>query len=149
MLHHNVIKLQNDDKLLALWLQLFNSLEECICEKDTESEVSENNMYFNEDLLEYELEQCLVMCMLDKVLHYFASVHMSDMLCKYKDEKLSKKKTVALRHALILGQSEKDLNATKVKYPCGVSGRACMDMASLKDPQFEDHSVQSDKCERW
>ena len=149
MLHHSVIQLQNDDKLLALWLQLFNSPEECICEKDTESEALENNMNFNEELMEYELEQCLVMDMLDKVLQYFASVHMSDMLSKYKDENLSKKKTVALRCALILGQSEKDLNPTKVKYQCGVCDQECMDMASLKDPQFKDHSVQCDKCDRW
>ena len=149
MLHHSVIKLQNDEKVVGLWLQLFNSPEECICEKDTESEVLENNMNFNEELLEYELEQCLIIDMLDKVPHYFASVHMSDMLSKYQDEKLSQRKSVALRHALISGQSEKDLNPTKVKYPCGACGQACMDMASLKDPQFEDHSVQCDKCDDW
>ena len=106
-------------------------------------------MNFRQELLEYELEQCLIIDMLDKVLHYFASVHMSDMLSQYKDEKLSQKKSVALRHALILGQSEKDLNPTKVKKPCGACGQACMDMASLKDPQFEDHSVQCDKCDKW
>ena len=53
-----VIKLQNDEKLLALWLQLFNSPKECICEQDTASEVSENGMNFNDKLLQYELEQC-------------------------------------------------------------------------------------------
>ena len=141
MLHHSVIKLQNDEKLLALWLQLFNSPEECICEQDIENEVLENDMNFNDKLLQYELEQCLVMDMLDKVIHYFASVPLSDMLSKYKVEKVSRKKTVTLRHALILGQSEKNLNPTKVKYSCCVCRQACMDMASLKDPQFEDHSV--------
>ena len=89
MLHHSVVKLQNDEKVVGLWVQLFNSPKECICEKDTESEVLGNNMNFNEELLEYELEQCLIIDMLDKVLHCFASVHMSDMLFKYKDEKLS------------------------------------------------------------
>ena len=91
MLHHSVIKLQNDEKVVGLWLQLFNSPKERICEKDTESEVLENNMNFNEELLEYELEQCLIIDMLDKVLHHCASVNMSDILSKYKDEKGSKK----------------------------------------------------------
>ena len=41
---------------------------------------------------------------------------------------------------------KKYLNPTKVKYPCGGCGQACMDMVSLKDPQFEHHSVQ---CDKW
>ena len=45
--------------------------------------------------------------------------------------------------------TNKDLNPNKVDFPCGKCGKACMEMANLKDPQFEDHSVGCDKCEKW
>ena len=100
-------------------------------------------------MLDYELEQCLVQDKLDKVLHYFISVHLSDTLGKYKDIIMQKKKTVSHRHAILCGLTDKQLNPNKVDFPCGTCGKECMEMANLKDPQFEDHSVGCDKCQKW
>ena len=84
-----------------------------------------------------ELEECLVMDMLDKVIHYFASVHLSDMLSKYKDLKMAKQKSTSLWHGLIAGVSEKQMNSKKIDFPCGSCGHACLEIESLKDPQFK------------
>ena len=59
------------------------------------------------------------MDMLDKVIHYFTSVHLSDMLSKYKGVKMPKEKSTSLQHGLIAGVSEKEMNPNKTDFPCG------------------------------
>ena len=131
-----------------MWCLLFNKVEDCTCEDDSQFESMPNNQTFDEQTIDYELEQCLVLDMLDNVLHYFVSVHLSDILAKYKDIVMHKKKTVSHQHGILCGLSDKDLNPNKIDFPCGKYGKACMEMASLKDPQFENHSVGCDKCEK-
>ena len=80
---------------------------------------------------------------------YFASVHLSDVLSKYKDVKISKQKSTSLLHALIAGVTEKDMNPNKMDFPCGICGNACIEIESIKDPQFEDQSISCDKCDKW
>ena len=84
--------------------------------------------------------------MLDKVIHYFASVHLSNILSKYKDVKMAKQKSTSLQHGLIAGVSEKQMNPKKIDFPCGSCGHAYLEIESLKDPQFEDHSIG---CDKW
>ena len=132
---------------IELWCQLFQDISgSCRCVDDTESQTVENDVNFNEQLMNYELEECLVMDMLDKVIHYFACVHLSDVLSKYKDVKISKQKSTSLRHALIAGVTEKDMNPNKVDFPCGICGNAYIEIESIKDPQFEDQSIG---CDKW
>ena len=51
--------------------------------------------YAGSSVIDYELEQCLILDRLDKILHYFVSVHLSDTLAKYKDIVMHKKKTMS------------------------------------------------------
>ena len=97
MLSVTELQIKSNEQIIELWCQLFQDTSaSCRCEDDTESETVENDVNFNEQLLDFELEECLVMDMLDKVIHYFASVHISDVLCKYKSVKISKQKSTSL-----------------------------------------------------
>ena len=149
MLQHTEIQLKCDEKVIDLWCILFSKPDECTCKEDTQLEVVDNSQNLDVQMLDYELEQCLVLDMLDKVLHYFVSVHLSDTLGKYKDIVMQKKKTVSHRHAILCGLTDKQLNPNKVDFPCGTCRKECMEMANLKDPQFEDHSVGCNKCQKW
>ena len=68
---------------------------------------------------------------LDKVIHYFASGHVSDILSKYKDVKMAKQKSTSLQHGLIAGVSEEEIKPNKINFPCGTCGHACLEIESL------------------
>ena len=81
--------LQCDEDLIDLWCTLFHTTEDkCNCPDDLDL----SNQSVNDDfqLLQYELEQSLVLDMFERVLHYFCRVHLSDIVTKYKDTILSK-----------------------------------------------------------
>ena len=98
MLYHTEMKLKCDEKLVDMWCLLFNKVEDCTCEDDSQFESMLNNETFDEQTIDYELEQCLVLDMLDNVVHYFVSVHLSDILAKCKDIVMHKKKTSSTWH---------------------------------------------------
>ena len=37
----------------------------------------------------------------------------------------------------------------EVDYPCGVCGKACIDLVNIEAFPFEDWSIQCDKCDKW
>ena len=92
--------LQCNEDLKDLWCTLFHTSEDkCSCPDDLDlSNQSVNNDF---QLLQYELEQSLVLDMFEKVLHYFCTVHLSDIVAKYKDTILSMTTQVSIHHQII------------------------------------------------
>ena len=143
LLHVTELHLKSDVDPLDVWCSLFHqSSEECLCESDNlEIQVSDEDQ-----VLQYELEQNMILQMFDKVLHYFCTVHLSDIVAKYKDIVLCKTPQVSIHHQIISGMKSKVKKGSETKYPCGKCLKECVDIESVKDPQFEDFSVC---CDKW
>ena len=95
--------LKNDIEVIELWINLFSQAKEsCTCE---EGHIDNSEDYIKEDArnIDFELKQCLILDMLDHVLLYFCSAHLSDILSKYMDTVLHEEKSVSLQHKLISG----------------------------------------------
>ena len=99
--------LKQDETLLEMWCNLFApKYDSCKCSEDMkQSECVDDESEY--DVIDYELEQCLVLDLFDRVVHYFASVQLSDKLDKYKDTVNHKEKEVSLRHKLLSGIKKK------------------------------------------
>ena len=98
---------------------------------------------------DFEMEKCLIMDILDHVVHYFCSAHLSDIMSKYKDNATHKERSVSIRHKLLSCIKKQELCKTEIKYPCSKCGQAYIEVDSVTDPQFEDFSVGCDGCQKW
>ena len=83
--------------LLETWCNLFSSpTSECIEEHFQHHTTQENDddSYESkgEEVLDFELEQIIVMQIFERVIKYFARVHLSDISSKFLDEQMGKKK---------------------------------------------------------
>ena len=87
--------------------------------------------------------------MLDNVLHYFCSAHLSDILSKYMDNVLHKEKSVSLWHKLNSGVKKSDIKKSDIKYPCSTCGCECIEVDSVTSPKFKEFSVGCDDCQLW
>ena len=99
-----------------LWCNLFssNSCKHSTSttsekEDDSDEDLSPSEECEEQELLGYEFEQCLVLQLLEKVITYMSSVHLSDLLGTYKDNKLSVKKSLSTRHSLGSALKKKDI----------------------------------------
>ena len=139
--------LKQDETLLEMWCNLFVSKSDsCKCSQDIEDEsFAEQSEH---DVIDYELEECLVLDLFDRVLHYFASVQLSDRLDNHKDTVVHKEKEVSLTHNLLSGMKKEAMKKI-IQFPCGHCGKESVDVESLQDAQFEDFSVGCDKCQQW
>ena len=90
-------KLQKDENLLEMWCNLFNQIRNrCSCSADIDSTNGDQQSMFNSTLIDYELEQSLVLDLYERILHYFCTVHFSDKLDKYKDSYSQRKGNINL-----------------------------------------------------
>ena len=108
------LQLKNDVQVLHLWCNLFmQSKNQCNCSTDYLEKMDE---YDNEHELnlDFEIEQCLILDMLEHVLHYFCSAHLSDIMSQYKDNVLHKEKSISIRHKLLSGVKKSELTKSQV-----------------------------------
>ena len=146
LLHVTELDLKSDLDLIDVCCSLFNQTsEQCECETPISSECESSD---EDQVLQYKLEQSMVLEMFDKVLHYFCTVHLSDIVAKYKDIVLCKTPQVSIHHQIISGMKLKVQRDSAPKYLCGNCLKECIDVESVKDPQFEDFSVCCDKCDK-
>ena len=97
LLQMTIIHLKEDTQLLDVWCNLFSHTgNTCNCHVDCTTSTSERNFSSDETLMEYELEQILVLDMFDEVLQYFCTVHCSDLISHYKDNVINKTKGISL-----------------------------------------------------
>ena len=159
---YTILKLMQDIPLVEIWCNLFSSnssqhgsptqeSEETISQSsDSEDEESEYSYECEEDeLLDYELEQSLILQLLEKVITYICSVHLSDLLGTYKDNKLEVKKGLSIRHSLGSAMKKSEIFHKEVPFPCGKCQKECVDIEAMRNPKKEDISVLCDKCEKW
>ena len=150
-----IIKLLQDTELVQLWCNLFssNSCEHSgslISGSDDDSDEEGESLQISEDqeLLDYEFEQCLVLQLMEKVITYMSSVHLSDLLGTYKDNKLSVKKSLSIRHSL--GSAlKKDIIGKEIPFPCAVCKKECVYVEAMRKPSLEDFSVLCELCDKW
>ena len=140
-----VRNLSNDYALIEMWSSLYHSEspdDKCMC-PELESDISTLDM-----MMDYELDQVLLMDILERVIIYFCRVHLNEQVDQLKDYVLEKPKTFQLRHTL--DESSKAPSQKKtVEYPCGNCNKECIDVSTTRKPSFEDFSVQCDKCDKW
>ena len=150
LMQMTVLHLKDDTELLDVWCNLFSHVgKTCKCQADGNTSTPENNLTSDETLMEFELEQILVVDMFDEVLQYFCTVHSSDLISQYKDNVINKTKGISLRHFLISGGKKQKVQPKETKYPCGKCHKECIEVELMKRARFEDHSVCCDKCEIW
>ena len=63
------------------------SIQDLTSGSDKDSDEEDELLQISEDqeLLDYEFEQCLVLQLMEKVITYMSSIHLSDLLGTYKD----------------------------------------------------------------
>ena len=146
-----------DIPLVEMWCNLFSS-NNCHhgpgnnnkSNSDSEDEEDYESYQSNEDeLLDFELEQCLVLHLLEKVVTYICSVHLSDLLGTYKDNKLGVKKSLSIRHSLGSAMKKSEILEKVIPFPCGKCGKECVDIEAMCNPRKEDFSILCDKCDKW
>ena len=157
---HTILKLMQDIKLVEIWCNLFasNSCQQCKSNESAESdnvdsdEEDEDDFHCyqseSEEILDYEMEQSLVMQLLEKVIIYITSVHLSDLIGTYKDKKLDVKKSLSIRQSRYSFEKS-DVIQKEIPFPCGFCGKECIDVEAMKSPKLEDFSVLCDKCDKW
>ena len=138
--------LTSDLKIVETWVNLFRTSEEpstCSC---IDSETSESKKELSAVcLLDFELDEVLILDILESVVHYFCKVHFSETVFKLKDFVLEKPKTFQLRHTV--DESKQILK--QVMFPCGVCQKECIDIINRKRASFDDFSVECDSCKLW
>ena len=141
-----VEKLEFAQELSEAFCNLFSSYKsQCECESVTET-TSDSDVDLEIDtVLDYELEETLI-------LLYMSKVHLSDLTSKMLDMLdtiLQKEKTFQLRHSLGSATKKSDVVPKVVDFPCGTCGKECIELASVETSPFEDWSIQCDKCDIW
>ena len=98
VLQVTVEQLEFDQQLSETFCNLFSSYKsQCECmPKNTCEEAFESDI---DTVLDYELEETLILHIFHKVVLYMSKVHLSDLASKMLDTVLQKKKTFQLRHS--------------------------------------------------
>ena len=139
--------LTTDVELVETWTNLFitdSDLNDCTC-TEVEMEMDEELTGMNDSVSNLEMEQLLLLDLFDQVVHYFCKVHFVEISYQLKDSVLEKPKTFQLRHTV----NEKRPKETKIKFPCGICKKECIDILSKKKASFEEFSVECDACSTW
>ena len=101
-------------------------------------------------LLNYELEETLILHIFHKVVLYMSKVHISHLTSKMLDTVLQKEKTFQLRHSLRSAMKKLMLfPRLLISLVVHVCGKECIELASVKTSPFENWSVQCDKFDIW
>ena len=136
ILQKTTIIIRNDVILLQTWCNLFAaSTKSCMCNDYYDSNIEEPDDNISLDdptkVMEYEIEQSLILHMFEEVVLYFCRVHLSDILDKYKDTVLLKHKSMGIRktvHSVEKSGKEVESILNKVDYPCGICKKECIDV---------------------
>ena len=96
-----VEKLEFDQELSEAFCNVFSSCKsQCECESVAEA-ISDSDVALETDtVLDYELEETLILHIFHKVVLYMSKVHLSDLTSKMLNTVLQKEKTFQLRHSL-------------------------------------------------
>ena len=85
--------------------------------------------------------------MYQKVVLYMSKVHLNDLKSKMLDTVLKKEKTFQPRHSFGSATKKSQVIPKEVDYPCGVCGKACIDLVNIEASPLEDWSIKCDKCD--
>ena len=119
------------------------------CECHAETTYHSNEELEIDTVLDYELEEILILHIFHKVVLYMSKVHLSDLTSKMLDMILQKEKTFQLRHSLGNATKKSDVLPKVVDFPCGTCGKESIELSSVETSPFEEWSVQCDKCNIW
>ena len=93
ILQDTVMHVEQNPMIVNTFCELFTTFSNtCSCLRE-ESNLECTDM---DTILEYELEEALVLHILHKVIVYMAKVHLNDIISKYLDTVVKKKKTLQI-----------------------------------------------------
>ena len=130
VLQATVEKLEFDQELSEAFCNLFLSYKsqcECVAETTSQSDVELEI----DTVLDYELEETLILHIFHRVVLYMSKVHLNDLTSKMLDTILQKEITFQLRHSLGSATKKSDVVPKVVGFLCGTCGKECIELASV------------------